>query len=135
MKNFDFKTEYKKAPQAIKDLINSYGDDQDYNALHKMRIEFKALGYDLDYGLDGGITYFGKLEDTEYSLLEAVADITMMAKSQDFYSGNSRQDVELIIMWAKEFEAKYKNEVWGLKIDYMDTIEAFAIEKMKEFNK
>ena len=56
---FDFEAAYAAAPQKIRDLLDDYGDDMDYDKLKVMRSKFNALGYDMNYGLDGQVTYFG----------------------------------------------------------------------------
>lgn len=70
-----------------------------------------------------------------YSLCEAVADIAYEAGFRRFYSGNSRQDMNDLIIWAKEFEKIWKNKEWGAddtQDDYMDEITKFANDKMTE---
>lgn len=74
-----------------------------------------------------------KLSPKMYSLCEAVADIAQMAGQQGFYSGDSRRDVELFILWAQQFEEFYKDVEWGVtpNMEYIDEIEKFANDKIK----
>ena len=81
------------------------------------------------------------------SLLEAVADVTETATHQKFYSGDSRQDIQLYIQWAIEFEKHHLGVEWGVSetlpdgskmkygIDYMEAIEEWTNEKIAEFKK
>ena len=65
----------------------------------------------------------------EYSICEAVADIAYIAGQHGYYGGNSRTDVDDIIKWAIEFDDKNSGRVWDG--EYMEEIEAFAVEKME----
>ena len=76
------------------------------------------------------------------ALLEAVSDVTNIACGRDFYSGDSRQDTQLFIEWAIEFEKLHLGVSWGedeklpsgkplpYGIDYMEAIELFTSEKI-----
>ena len=77
-------------------------------------------------------------KDIIYSLCEAVADIAFIAGTKEYYSGNSRQDIEDFIHWAEEFELKWKNKDWGADDtfdDYMDEIIKFANKKILDSTK
>lgn len=76
------------------------------------------------------------------SLLEAVADITQIAAGKEFYSGDSRQDIQLFIQWAIEFEKMHLGVKWGqdekmpngskfpYSDDYMEAIEKYTEEQI-----
>ncbi|MXN92699.1 hypothetical protein GR160_15830 [Flavobacterium sp. Sd200] len=63
-------------------------------------------------------------------LFEALADIAYLAGQKGFFSGNSRNDIAEFIVWAKEFEAIHDETDWD-EIDYIDTIEAFTLNKLR----
>jgi hypothetical protein len=68
------------------------------------------------------------------SFAESLADIAQMAGAKKFYSGDSREDIDLFITWAEEFEAIHANTNWE-EIEYMDEIENFAMGKINDYNK
>lgn len=72
--------------------------------------------------------------DKQYSMYEAIIDITLQVSYRKFISVNSRLLVEHIVEWAKEFEELNKDIEWGIttELDYMDAIEQFADIKIKE---
>lgn len=72
-------------------------------------------------------------EDQIYSLCEAVADISYIAGSKKYHTGNSRADISEFIRWAKEFEEINKGSEWGINTekDYIEAIEEFTLNKMK----
>lgn len=72
-------------------------------------------------------------QDEIYSLCEAVADIAYLAGELGYKTDDSREAISNFISWATEFEAKYKNVRWGIddSPDYLDTIIAFAEQKLK----
>lgn len=65
-------------------------------------------------------------------LLEAVADIAFIAGAHRYHSGDSREDIDLIIDGAFRFEAKRKVDEQGNETydggDYMTAIEGFAFD-------
>lgn len=63
-------------------------------------------------------------------LLEALADIAYLAGQKGFFSGDSRNDIAEFIVWAKEFEEVHDETDWD-EVDYMDTIEAFTLNKLR----
>lgn len=63
-------------------------------------------------------------------LFEALADIAYLAGQKGFFSGNSRNDIAEFIVWAKEFEEIHDETDWD-EVDYMDTIEAFTLNKLR----
>jgi len=69
---------------------------------------------------------------SDYSLQEAIADISLQISSAKFISIDSRIVIGLIIDWAKEFEDKYKGLEWGVDtdLDYMEAIEQFSLLKI-----
>jgi len=76
------------------------------------------------------------------SLLEAVADVTQIATGKEFYSGDSRNDVQLFIQWAIEFEKLHLGVKWGVdekmpsgskfpySDDYMEAVEKYTEEQI-----
>ena len=69
-------------------------------------------------------------------LLETVADIAFnigWGRMDEAVFGGSRAMVKQIIAWAKEFEAKYEGAAWNEDIDYIETIDRFANEKLTEW--
>lgn len=70
-------------------------------------------------------------------LLEAVFDITLTfgydrLEDCDY---DSRELFQEIVEWAKEFEAKYEGAAWNEDIDYIETIDNFANEKLTEWKR
>jgi len=63
-------------------------------------------------------------------LLEALADIAYLAGQKGFFSGDSRNDIAEFIIWAKEFEEIHDETDWD-EVDYMDTLEAFTLNKLR----
>ncbi len=62
-----------------------------------------------------------------YPLLEAVADIAFIAGEKGFYSGDSRQDIQIFIDLALEFEKRNGGVEWGVEDrDYIEEIGDFA---------
>lgn len=72
--------------------------------------------------------------DKQYSMYEAIVDITLQVSCRKFVSVNSRLLVEHIVEWAKEFERVNKDVEWGIttEFDYIDAIEQFTDLKIKE---
>lgn len=68
------------------------------------------------------------IEDNK--LFESIADIAFIAGQKGFFSGDSRADIDQIISWAKEFEAVNEDTDWD-DVDYKDTVEAFALTKLR----
>ena len=52
----EYQEVYDDAPQEVQDLIEEYGEQQDYQKLAVLRGELNKLGYDIEYGLSGEIT-------------------------------------------------------------------------------
>lgn len=67
-----------------------------------------------------------------YSLCEAVADISFIAGTKHYYSGDSRKDIADFIEWAKEFEKQNEGVDWGINSnqDYFDAITDFVAKKL-----
>jgi len=58
--------------------------------------------------------------------LEALADIAYLAGRAHYHSGNSRDDVENFIAWAREFERSgYDRD------DYLSEVHKFTEAKLK----
>jgi hypothetical protein len=68
------------------------------------------------------------IEDNK--LLEALSDIAYLAGQKGFFSGDSRNDIAEFIIWAKEFEEIHDETDWD-EVDYMETIEAFTLNKLR----
>ena len=68
------------------------------------------------------------IEDNK--LLEALADIAYLAGQKGFFSGDSRNDINEFITWAKEFEAVHEDTNWD-EVDYLTSIEAFTNNKLR----
>lgn len=73
-----------------------------------------------------------ELSGTVYSLCEAVADIAFIAGLHKYYGGDSREDVSNFILWAREFEEKWKGKKWGEEgdEDYIEEVTKFAYQKI-----
>ena len=65
------------------------------------------------------------IQDTTYSLFEAIADIASIAGEQHFNSGNRN-----FIIWGKEFEKANQETRWGEDKDYIDTITEYTETKL-----
>jgi len=82
------------------------------------------------------------LADTsrEKRLRETIADIAMLAAAMGHYSGNSRDDIDDYIEWAKEFETLRITDaegeefytVNGKRDNYMSAVEDFARLKLSD---
>lgn len=72
-------------------------------------------------------------QEKQYSLYEAIADISLHIGASRFITHNSRLVIEYIIEWAKEFEALHEATEWGVTTDleYMEAIEIFTADKIK----
>jgi hypothetical protein len=70
------------------------------------------------------------IQDTTYSLFEAIADIAYIAGEHHFNSGNSREDNRNFIIWGKEFEKANQGTRWGEDKDYIDTITEYTETKL-----
>jgi hypothetical protein len=68
------------------------------------------------------------IEDNK--LFESIADIAFIAGQKGFFSGDSRADINEFIRWAKEFEDMHEETNWD-EVDYKDTVEAFAVTKLR----
>lgn len=68
------------------------------------------------------------IEDNK--LLEALADIAYLAGQKGFFSGDSRNDINEFILWAKEFETIHDETDWDEQ-DYHTAIEAFTLNKLR----
>ncbi len=66
-----------------------------------------------------------------YRLYETIADIAYIAGYEKYYSGDSREDMSIIISWALEFEKIHEGNEWYDQ-DYLIEIEKFAYQKIKE---
>jgi len=64
----------------------------------------------------------------QMKLLEAVADIAYAAGHAGFTTDDSREDVQLFIQWAQEFETTFDERGQ----DYMESIDDFVAKKMNE---
>lgn len=96
------------------------------------RFECDDCGHDFPHLLN--IVDPAQQEKSAYSLNEAVADIAFRAGEKKYYSGNSREDMDNFIEWAKEFEALNHDAEWGVNTenDYIDEVLAFADAKMNK---
>lgn len=70
------------------------------------------------------------LSKSQYSLCEAVSDISMLMGYYGFRFPDSRLGVSESIEWAQEFESLHNGRKWDG--EYIEEIDAFAITKMKE---
>ena len=71
-----------------------------------------------------------KLSNSQYSLCEAVSDISMSMGHYGFRYPDSRVSVSKSIEWAEEFEKINRDREWDG--EYIDAIDAFSVKKMKE---
>lgn len=60
--DFDFEEAYNDAPDEVKDLLDEFGDEQDYREHQKLKKKLNLLGYDYDFDLSGTATYLGPLK-------------------------------------------------------------------------
>lgn len=67
--------------------------------------------------------------ETDRKLYEAISDISYIAGCQNYYSGDSRADIDDFIYWAKEFERIHNETDWE-ENDYMIMIEEYTINKI-----
>lgn len=74
-----------EAPKELSDLLDKYEDgitDGDYSELQKLTNEAKALGYEVDYDLEGTITTFKRVSGKPISSTQHSIDITPELKAQ-----------------------------------------------------
>lgn len=64
-----------------------------------------------------------------HKLKETIADISYIAGTQNYYSGDSRADISSFIIWAKQFETINKTTNWDQN-NYMLEIEKFSRMKL-----
>jgi len=64
-------------------------------------------------------------------LLETIADFAYISGRNNYFSGDSRADIQEIIYWAKDFEKKNENTNWD-EVDYISEIEQYTVDKIKE---
>lgn len=69
-----------------------------------------------------------------YSLFEAIADISYIAASEKYRTGDSREMIAQFIQWAKEFEFIHRKVEWGItpRLDYINSIYHFTIFKIRQ---
>jgi hypothetical protein len=76
------------------------------------------------------------MSDPETRLLETVADIAYLAGAKRYHSGDSREDVQTFIEWAREFELIRRVDARGNETycgaGYLRAIEVFAFEKLNK---
>ena len=61
----EFDIAYNNAPQNIKELLDNYEGEDDYNELSKLRDSLYELGYYMDFYLTGDITELRPLKEGE----------------------------------------------------------------------
>jgi len=64
-------------------------------------------------------------------LLETIADFAYISGRNDYFSGDSRADIQEIICWAKDFEKKNEKTNWNIA-DYISEIEQYTHNKINE---
>jgi hypothetical protein len=64
-------------------------------------------------------------------LHQAISDISYIAGRNNYYSGDSRADINHFIYWAKEFEKLHAQTDWN-ENDYMIMIEEYTLAKISE---
>ncbi|RLD09299.1 MAG: hypothetical protein DRI44_08815 [Chlamydiae bacterium] len=64
-------------------------------------------------------------------LLETIADFAYISGRNNYFSGDSRADIQEIIYWAKDFEKKNEKTDWSCA-DYISEIEQYTVDKIKE---
>ncbi len=73
-----------------------------------------------------------KAKKKQYSFAESLADIAFLAGKLQYYSGDgAREDIAAFIEWAYEFETLYPDADYWTDNDYIDTIEEFTTNKIK----
>jgi hypothetical protein len=70
-----------------------------------------------------------------YSLCEAVADISYIAATENYYTNDSREMISQFIEWATEFEYLHKHIQWGINspLDYIESIHYFTVFKINQW--
>jgi hypothetical protein len=66
----------------------------------------------------------------DQKLLEIIADVAYMFGENNFFTGDSRADIQTMIYLAKEFESINFKEKWINK-DYIEEIQKFTLEKLE----
>lgn len=69
-----------------------------------------------------------------FPLLEAIADIALYIGASGFVPENSRDLIDNIVSWAKEFETVNAGVQWGIDgdLDYIEAIDQFAFDKLTD---
>lgn len=75
--------------------------------------------------------YLRKRHEEEFSLCEAVANISLLAGEKGYTKGvGIAEDILDFINWAKEFEFIHRNTNWGIDAEYPDEIMDFTLKKI-----
>lgn len=74
-------------------------------------------------------------QKTLHRLMETVADIAFIAGEHHYFSGDSREDINMFIYLAKRFEEKFPPSVWEEEqLDYIEEITNFTIDELNLVN-
>lgn len=65
-------------------------------------------------------------------LHETIADIAYGLGTAGFTTGDSREDVKLIVDSAMRFEEEHKNTEWGFDKEYIETVDEFIDSVIRE---
>ena len=63
--------------------------------------------------------------------LETLADISYIAGENQFFTGDSRQDISTFIFWAKEFQKINQDTDWYM-VDYRLAVDEFTYQKLND---
>lgn len=67
-----------------------------------------------------------------YRFLETLADIAYIAGEKNFFSGNSRADINTFVYWANQFESLHEMNDF-VEDDYITEINKFTERMIREF--
>jgi len=63
-------------------------------------------------------------------LMETVADISYIAGTKNYFTGDSRANISEFIFLAQQFEKAHKGTNWN-EVDYISAVENFTREQLQ----
>jgi hypothetical protein len=64
-------------------------------------------------------------------LLEILADISFIAGENNYFTGDSRNDVSQFILWAKKFQTLHSKTNWD-EVNYLLTIQEYTLKMINQ---
>jgi hypothetical protein len=73
--------------------------------------------------------------DQQYLLCETVAYISFIAGIKGYGSPDPFSDLANFVCWAEEFEARHRDEVWGVDRDWLWDVYHFTKAKLRGYHR